>query len=89
LFVVDNVESGFDLYKLDDCSWLRTYATGNAKVRKAKQVSFGEKARTIVRGSDHGVVYVFDRKTGKRLDILPHAKQAMVQTISVRSYIQT
>jgi hypothetical protein len=85
LFVIDNYHNGFDLYKLDDCKWLRTYATDMAYVAKPKQVSFGEQGRAIVGGSDHGSVYVFDRKTGGRLDILPHAKGGMVQTITVRS----
>ena len=85
LFVIDNYENGFDLYKLDDCKWLRTYATGTALVRKPKQVSFGEQGRAIVGGTDHGVVYVFDRKTVRELDVLPHAKGGMVQTITVRS----
>ena len=29
-----------------------------------KQVAFGEKGDVVVGGSDHGLVYVFDWKTG-------------------------
>jgi hypothetical protein len=36
-----------------------------------------------VGGSDHGLVYVFDRKTGNVLDVLRHADQGLVQTITV------
>ena len=34
-------------------------------------------------GSDHGVIYVFDRKTGERLDCLQHSGSGLVQTIVV------
>ena len=33
--------------------------------------------------SDHGAVYVFDRKTGKPLEVLHHADKGLVQTITV------
>ena len=47
---------------------------------------FGEDGKVVVGGSDHGVVYVFDRRTGSRLDILRHADAGLVQTIAVSGY---
>ncbi len=39
----------------------------------------------VVGGSDHGVAYVYDRKTAQVFDVLHHAldDEAIVQTISV------
>ena len=84
-FVVDNVTDGFDLHQNDDSAFVRTFYTGTATRRVPKQVAFAEDSRVIVGGSDHGVVYVFDRRSGKLLDLLQHAKNGLVQTITVRS----
>jgi hypothetical protein len=43
-----------------------------------------EDDKVVVGGSDHGKVYVFDRRSGQNLDQLPHEDGGMVQTISVR-----
>jgi glucose dehydrogenase len=80
---------GFGLYQTDKSIWLRNFPTGIPFVKKPKQVLFGEECKAIVGGSDHGVVYVFDRRTGSELDILPHAKGGMVQTISVSLFYST
>lgn len=84
-FVVDNARSGFDLYQLDNCAYIRTLPTGNPNKLLPKQVAFGEDAKVVIGGSDHGAVYVFDRKTGKPLQVLPHADKGLVQTITVRN----
>lgn len=83
MFVVDNAVDGFDLYRLDDNSFIRNFPTGVPKKRYPKQVEFGEDCKVVVGGSDHGLVYVFDRKTGNVLDVLRHADQGLVQTIAV------
>jgi hypothetical protein len=46
-------------------------------------VKFGEKGQVVVGGSDHGIVYVFDRMTGNKLAELKAAEQGMVQTVTV------
>jgi hypothetical protein len=46
-------------------------------------VVFGEKGHVVVGGSDHGIVYVFDRMTGDKLAELRAADQGMVQTVAV------
>jgi WD40 repeat protein len=48
-----------------------------------KGVCFADDARIIVTGSDHGLVYVFDRKSGRCLDTLKHANEGGVQTITM------
>jgi WD40 repeat protein len=86
-FVVDNATDGFDLYNIETNSFLRNFPTGIPTKNYPKQVAFGEDAKVVVGGSDHGVVYVFDRKTGNILDVLRHADRGLVQTITVRSKI--
>jgi hypothetical protein len=44
---------------------------------------FSEDFKTVVGGSNHGAVYVFDRKWGVRLHVLHHADSGMVQTVTV------
>lgn len=72
---MDNAVDGFDLYNLETGLFMRNFPTGIPKKRYPKQVAFGEDARVVVGGSDHGAVYVFDRKTGKTLDVLFHAEE--------------
>jgi hypothetical protein len=67
LFVIDNTINGFNLYHLDDTSYIRNFHTGNPIKNVVKQVAFGEDDRIIVGGSDHSVVYVFDRHQEKHL----------------------
>lgn len=81
---MDNARNGFDLHQLDNATYIRTFPTGNPIKVLPKQVAFGEDSRVIIGGSDHGAVYVFDRKTGKPLQVLHHAGNGLVQTIAVR-----
>lgn len=82
-FVMDNAIDGFDLRQLDNGAYVRTFPTGVPIKTVPKQVLFGEESRIVVGGSDHGAVYVFDRKTGTPLDVLRHADKGLVQTIAV------
>ncbi|KAG2342305.1 WD40 repeat-like protein [Suillus weaverae] len=74
VFVVDNAADGFTLYRLDgDGEPVRTFATAVPSMSLPKQVAFGEEGKVVVGGSDNGLVYVFDRKTGQTLETLHHA----------------
>ena len=86
---MDNAVDGFDLYNLETGLFMHNFPTGIPKKRYPKQVAFGEDARVVVGGSDHGAVYVFDRKTGKTLDVLFHAEEGLVQTITVSTLKRT
>jgi hypothetical protein len=46
-------------------------------------VAFGAEGRLVVGGSDNGLVYIFERKTGKLLETLHHSDAGLVQTIAV------
>jgi hypothetical protein len=54
---------------------IRTYNTNPVKTFP-KQVVFGENMDVVVGGSDAGVIYVFDKKTGTLKQVLKHAGKA-------------
>ncbi|KAG2336321.1 WD40 repeat-like protein [Suillus weaverae] len=62
-------------------------ADGFTLYRLEGDVAFGEEGKVVVGGSDNGLVYVFDRKTGQILETLHHADtdSGHVQTISMRN----
>ena len=66
---------------------VRTFPTGTPIKRFPKQVAFGEDDTVVVGGSDHGVIYVFDRKTGDVLDTIIHSRRGLVQTVTVRRFV--
>lgn len=68
---------------MDSGTLVRTLETGRAKKTFPKGVAFANNSRAVVGGSDHGLVYIFERKTGKVLDKLRHSKNGGVETISV------
>lgn len=83
LVVVDSVEEGFGLYRLDSRKQVRAFPTGIPVVRKPKQVTFAENGEVVIGGSDHGAVYVFDRTTGAQLDVLKQ-HGTLIQAVAVR-----
>ncbi|KAG1850993.1 uncharacterized protein F5891DRAFT_950752, partial [Suillus fuscotomentosus] len=84
VFVVDNATDGFTLYRLlGDEEPVRTFITAPPSVSVPKQVAFGAEGRLVVGGSDNGLVYIFERKTGKLLESLHHSNAGLVQTIAV------
>ena len=84
LFTVDNVTQGFSLYSLEDMQFLHEYPTGRPTKRFPKQVEFGEDSRVLVGGSDHGTIYVFDRKTALLVESLRHEDDGLSQALVVR-----
>lgn len=76
--------TNFALHNLQSGVLVRTLSTGTPIKRFPKQVLFAEDDTVVVGGSDHGTVYVFDRKTGNILDTIAHARHGLVQTITVR-----
>jgi hypothetical protein len=84
LLVVDNMISGFSLHKLSDGAYIRGYPTQVSGRAFIKAVNFLENSRVVVGGSDHGIVYLFDRDTGETIDTLRHADGGLVQILAVR-----
>ncbi|KAG2140902.1 quinon protein alcohol dehydrogenase-like superfamily [Suillus bovinus] len=75
VFVVDNATDG-------DEEPVRTFVTAVPSVSVPKQVAFGAEGRLVIRGSDHGSVYAFERKSGKVFETLCHSNTGLVQTIA-------
>ncbi|KAF8579853.1 WD40 repeat-like protein, partial [Ramaria rubella] len=80
-FVVDNATDGFDLHQLDNGAHICTLPTGTPTKKVPKQVAFREDWEIIVGGSDHGLVYLFEREMGRLLNVLRHVDKGLVQTI--------
>ncbi|KAG1775120.1 hypothetical protein EV702DRAFT_1047226 [Suillus placidus] len=85
VFIVDNATNGFTLYRLEgDEEPVRTFVTAAPSASVPKQVAFGAEGRLVIRGSDHGSVYAFERKSGKVFETLRHSNTGLVQTIATR-----
>ena len=82
-FAMDNVTKGFSLYSLEDMKFLHEYPTGKPTKRFPKQVEFGKEGQILVGGSDHGTIYIFDRKTGLVMDTLNHKDDGLAQAVTV------
>jgi hypothetical protein len=81
--VIDNACNGFDAHQLENGTWKRTFPAGNPATKLPKQITYGEMGKVVVGGSDHGVVYVFDRATAATVQVLQHIDRCLVQTVTV------
>ncbi|KAJ7348488.1 quinon protein alcohol dehydrogenase-like superfamily [Mycena albidolilacea] len=83
LLCVDDPFQGVAIYRLDDKHRVSTF---NIKVTqpepRPRQVRFANDGGFVVSGSDHGVVYIFDRWTGEILDKLGMGTADWVQTVT-------
>jgi hypothetical protein len=82
-FVVDTMVNGFNLHRLSNGSLKRNLSTGAPTRIFPKQVAFAEGSGLIITGSDHGVAYIFDRRTGSILQELHHRGHSMIQAVTV------
>ncbi|KJA13417.1 hypothetical protein HYPSUDRAFT_209558 [Hypholoma sublateritium FD-334 SS-4] len=85
--VVDNVANGFDIYRLDTGGFLRTLEVGKPTKTYAKGVVFANLSNAIIAGSDHGRIYIFDRKSGLVLAKIKHSRTGGVETISAHDNV--
>ncbi|KAJ7148999.1 WD40-repeat-containing domain protein [Mycena crocata] len=78
--------SGIDIYRLQSNGYVKIKSFKIEKsprsLPRAQRVCFANENSEIVGGSDHGVVYVFDRPTGETLDELQIVSGAWVQTVA-------
>ncbi|KAF8197686.1 WD40-repeat-containing domain protein [Mycena galopus ATCC 62051] len=85
---IDNIHSGAVIYRLDDHQFVKRFLVpATTQEKLSRQVRFVDDSKAIVIGSDHGVVYVFDRRSGEVLDELILAGKGWVQTIAVEILI--
>ena len=82
-FIINNAVSSFSLHHIEDGICIRSYHT---KPKKAypKQVTFAERGKIVVGGGEGGAVHIFDKNTGRHVQILRHSTAGRVQTITVR-----
>lgn len=84
VFCVDDPFQGTVLYRADTEARIRTFEVKITKpATRPRQVCFADDCSSVVSGSDHGVVYVFDRRTGQITDMLHVDPSDWVQTVTV------
>ncbi|KAK0483119.1 WD40-repeat-containing domain protein [Armillaria luteobubalina] len=79
---VDDPAEGAAIYKLQDGARVRTFAVPVKKSHRPRQVAFGEDGKVVVSGSDHGVVYVYERRTGLKMNELKVDLEDWVQALA-------
>ncbi|KAF7972155.1 hypothetical protein HWV62_18806 [Athelia sp. TMB] len=84
--VVDDATGSFALYDLEEGTLIRRLGTEIIpRNQHPKQVAFGENGRIVVGGSDHGIVYVFDKDTGACMATLVAGGGDAVHTITTHT----
>lgn len=83
VMIIDDVAQGVALYKLSTSERVRTFPVPSSE-RRSRNVAFHDGGSAIVCGSDHGIVYIFDRKTGDTLDAIDMGIEDWVQSVVVR-----
>ncbi|KAJ7241236.1 hypothetical protein B0H12DRAFT_1237114 [Mycena haematopus] len=83
LFCIDDPHQGVAIYRLDDHRRVKTMEVKRTREHpRPRQVCFSEDGGSVVIGSDHGVVYVFDRWTGETVGELETGDANWVQTVA-------
>lgn len=82
VFCIDDPHEGVALYQLHSSTRLLTCKVPVTKSMRARKISFAEDCKVIIGGSDHGIVYVFDRQSGKVVDKLMTDTDDWVQTVT-------
>ncbi|KAJ6484907.1 WD40-repeat-containing domain protein [Mycena sanguinolenta] len=80
---IDDIHSGGIIYRLDDHQRVKALAVPfTTQEKRPRQVRFVDDSKVIVIGSDHGVVYIFDRRNGQIIDRLDLGGKDWVQTLA-------
>lgn len=82
VLIIDDVAQGVGVFKLSTTDRIKTFDVPFA-VRRRRQVAFHDGNSSIVTGSDHGTIYVFDRRTGNIIDTIDIGVKDWVQSIAV------
>ncbi|KAJ7220377.1 WD40-repeat-containing domain protein, partial [Mycena rebaudengoi] len=80
---MDEPSSGTNLYRLEDHTHVKSFPVAVMKRKRLRQVDFLEECKFIVNGSDHGIVYTFDRRSGDIVDELRVNPHEWVQMVAV------
>ncbi|KAK0431500.1 hypothetical protein EV421DRAFT_1911834 [Armillaria borealis] len=82
---IDDPAEGVALVRLQDGARVRTFPVPIRKSCRPRQVAFAEEGKVVVCGSDHGKVYVFNHRTGGKIDELHVDQEDWVQTLTTVS----
>ncbi|KAJ6614954.1 WD40-repeat-containing domain protein [Mycena sp. CBHHK59/15] len=83
VFCLDNPTSGPALFRISDQIKAKAYEIERKRKReRPRNVQFGEHGSTIVCGSDHGCVYVFDTRSGEKIETLSVGSSEWVQVVA-------
>ncbi|KAJ3736779.1 hypothetical protein DFJ43DRAFT_989171, partial [Lentinula guzmanii] len=80
--LLDDVSQGIALYKLSSAERVKTFGVPGTQCR-LRNVAFHDSTTSVVSGSNHGKVYVFDRHTGSINDVINTGVEDWVQSIAV------
>ncbi|KAJ8075373.1 hypothetical protein PM082_019711 [Marasmius tenuissimus] len=80
--VLDDITQGVALYKLTGRSRIKTFPVLIQKKHRSRNVAFHDGGSSVLSGSDHGIVYIFDRRTGDITDTIDIGVKDWVQSIT-------
>lgn len=86
VFCIDDPVQGAAVFRLQSRARVRTYLVPVTKTMRVRQVAFADDCSTIVIGSDHGAIYVFDRRSGDIVDRLYMGSKGWVQALTVSNF---
>ncbi|KAJ7692378.1 quinon protein alcohol dehydrogenase-like superfamily [Mycena rosella] len=82
VFCLDDPTSGPTLFRVSDQMKAKMYAIHRERTYgRTRKVRFGEHGSIVICGSDHGCVYVFDTRSGEKLQTLSVGALEWVQVV--------
>ncbi|KAF9552662.1 hypothetical protein CPC08DRAFT_768124 [Agrocybe pediades] len=87
VFCLDDPAQGVALYRYSSWDRVRTYSVAIEKSMRPRQISFVEDCKFILSGSDHGSVYLFDRRSGNMVDELKNGT-GRVQALTAMEHLE-
>ncbi|KAJ7755278.1 WD40-repeat-containing domain protein [Mycena maculata] len=81
---LDDPSCGVNVHRLEEEGQrkVKSFSIPMTKQMRARKVCFSNQCQEIVGGSDHGVMYVFDRRNGETVDELSIHESEWVQTVT-------
>lgn len=83
IFILDDTAQGIGLYKLSSCERIKTFEVPMKVGRRSRTVAFHDQNTAVISGSDHGRVYIYERRLGTVRDTLYTGHDDWVQSIAV------
>ncbi|KAK0463422.1 WD40-repeat-containing domain protein [Armillaria novae-zelandiae] len=81
VFGIDDPSQGVALYRVLDGAKVKTLPVKATKTPRPRQVAFTQDSKIVVSGSDHGIIYMFERRDGS-VSKLTTEGTAWVQTVT-------